>query len=51
MAKLKFTVRARAGLVGRRGLDGLWGDDPPFHTPVFVLTHPREPVLRPSENS
>jgi hypothetical protein len=25
---------------------GWWGDDPPFHTPVFVLTHPREPVLR-----
>ena len=24
---------------------GWWGDDPPFHTPVFVLTHhPREPV-------
>jgi dihydrofolate reductase len=23
--------------------DGWWGDDPPFHTPVFVLTHhPRE---------
>jgi dihydrofolate reductase len=25
--------------------DGWWGDEPPFHTPVFVLTHhPREPV-------
>jgi dihydrofolate reductase len=24
---------------------GWWGDDPPFHNPVFVLTHhPREPV-------
>jgi dihydrofolate reductase len=24
---------------------GWWGDDPPFHTPVYVLTHhPREPV-------
>lgn len=24
---------------------GWWGDDPPFHTPVFVLTHhSREPV-------
>jgi dihydrofolate reductase len=24
---------------------GWWGDDPPFHTPVFVLTHhAREPV-------
>jgi dihydrofolate reductase len=25
--------------------DGWWGDDPPFHTPVFVVTHhAREPV-------
>jgi dihydrofolate reductase len=25
--------------------DGWWGDDPPFHTPVFVLTHhAREPL-------
>ena len=25
--------------------NGWWGDDPPYHTPVFVLTHhPREPV-------
>ena len=25
--------------------DGWWGDDPPFHHPVFVLTnHPREPL-------
>ncbi|WP_018157053.1 dihydrofolate reductase family protein [Demetria terragena] len=24
---------------------GWWGDNPPFHTPVFVLTHyPREPI-------
>jgi dihydrofolate reductase len=24
--------------------DGWWGDEPPFHTPVFVVTHhPREP--------
>jgi len=27
--------------------DGWWGDDPPFHTPVFVLTHhPREPLAK-----
>ncbi len=27
--------------------DGWWGDDPPFHVPVFVLTHhPREPVTK-----
>jgi len=25
---------------------GWWGDNPPFHTPVFVLTHhPREPLV------
>jgi len=25
--------------------DGWWGEDPPFHVPVFVLTHhPREPL-------
>lgn len=25
--------------------DGWWGDDPPYHVPVFVLTHhPREPL-------
>jgi dihydrofolate reductase len=25
---------------------GWWGDDPPFHLPVFVLTHhPREPLV------
>src|SRR5207253_766102 len=24
---------------------GWWGDDPPYHTPVFVLTsHPRAPI-------
>jgi dihydrofolate reductase len=24
---------------------GWWGDDPPYHTPVYVLTnHPREPI-------
>jgi len=26
--------------------DGWWGVDPPFHTPVFVVTHhPREPLV------
>lgn len=34
---------------GRGGWDqqwkGWWGDEPPYHAPVFVLTqHPREPV-------
>jgi dihydrofolate reductase len=27
------------------GWQGWWGDEPPFHTPVFVLTHhPRAPI-------
>ena len=27
--------------------NGWWGDDPPFHTPVFVLTHhEREPLAK-----
>ncbi len=27
--------------------DGWWGDDPPFHVPVFVLTHHRrDPVVK-----
>lgn len=25
---------------------GWWGDDPPFHTPVFVLTHHPRPSLK-----
>jgi dihydrofolate reductase len=30
---------------GEEAWTGWWGDDPPFHTPVFVLTHhPREPL-------
>ena len=24
---------------------GWWGDDPPFHTPVFILTHHRRPSI------
>jgi dihydrofolate reductase len=28
-----------------RPWNGWWGDNPPFHTPVFVLTHhPRQPL-------
>jgi dihydrofolate reductase len=27
--------------------DGWWGDDPPFHTPVFIVTHhAREPAAK-----
>jgi dihydrofolate reductase len=30
---------------GDEAWNGWWGDDPPFHTPVFVLTHhPRRPL-------
>lgn len=30
---------------GEPAWDGWWGDEPPFHTPVFVLTHhEREPL-------
>lgn len=39
-----------ATIMGRRMFDTSeepWGDDPPFHTPVFVLTSvPREPLAR-----
>jgi dihydrofolate reductase len=32
--------------------DGWWGDDPPFHHPVFVLTHhEREPLQKEGGNS
>jgi dihydrofolate reductase len=34
-----------SGPWGDEPWDGWWGDEPPFHTPVFVLTHhPREPL-------
>lgn len=52
------TAKVGAHVMGRRmfsggdgpwesdpNADGWWGDDPPFHAPVFVVTHhPREPV-------
>lgn len=32
---------------GAEPWDGWWGDEPPFHHPVFVLTHhPREPLVK-----
>jgi dihydrofolate reductase len=32
---------------GQSPWEGWWGDDPPFHTPVFVLTHhEREPLRK-----
>jgi len=41
--------RAGAVVLGRRMFEnaGGWGDEPPFHVPVFVLTHEaREPVTK-----
>jgi dihydrofolate reductase len=55
-AEIEAIITAGAYIMGRnmfspgRGewdLDwkGWWGDDPPYHAPVFVLTHhPREPL-------
>jgi dihydrofolate reductase len=32
---------------GEQPWEGWWGEDPPFHVPVFVLTHhAREPVVK-----
>lgn len=37
--------RGEGGGWGDESWKGWWGDNPPYHTPVFVLTHhPREPV-------
>jgi dihydrofolate reductase len=30
---------------GAKPWNGWWGDDPPYHTPVFVLTHHTRPPL------
>jgi dihydrofolate reductase len=36
---------------GENPWEGWWGEDPPFHTPVFVLTHhPREPLEKQGGN-
>jgi len=55
-AELDAIVDARAFIMGRNMFGpvrgewtgdwrGWWGDDPPYHGPVFVLTHhPRDPV-------
>ncbi len=35
----------RGGAWGDEQWTGWWGDDPPYHHPVFILTHhPRDPV-------
>ena len=39
------TCSAPAAATWDESWKGWWGDDPPYHAPVFVLTHlPREPV-------
>ena len=55
-AEIDAIVAAKAYIMGRnmfgpergewtRDWRGWWGEDPPYHAPVFVLTHhPREPV-------
>ena len=55
-AELDAILAAKAYIMGRnmfgpvrgewdRDWRGWWGDDPPYHAPVFVLTHhPRDPV-------
>ena len=36
----------RGGPWGDEQWTGWWGDDPPYHYPVFILTHhPRDPVV------
>jgi dihydrofolate reductase len=49
--RFAVSVAATGAIVmGRRMFDhgeGPWGEDPPFHKPVFVLTHrPREPLAK-----
>lgn len=47
MGRGKFTPESGpwTGLGTDAEWRGWWGDDPPFHTPVFVLTHhPRPPL-------
>jgi dihydrofolate reductase len=44
MGRGKFGPASR-GPWGDNPWQGWWGDEPPFHKPVFVLTHhPREPL-------
>ena len=53
LASVGATIMGRNMFGGRPGpwseqepWNGWWGDDPPFHHPVFVLTHhPREPLV------
>jgi len=52
MANVGATIMGRnmfgggAGPWGEKPWEGWWGDNPPYHHPVFVLTHhPREPLV------
>ena len=52
LADVRATIMGRnmfgggPGPWGDEPWDGWWGDDPPFHHPVFVLTHhAREPLV------
>jgi dihydrofolate reductase len=52
MANIGATIMGRnmfgggPGPWGEEPWNGWWGDDPPYHTPVFVLTHhPRAPLV------
>ena len=61
----ELLARAGATIMGRRmfsggegsweddpNADAWWGDDPPFHHPVFVLTHhERDPVAKQGETT
>ena len=38
-------VRTNPWPVGRSDWTGWWGEDPPFHHPVFVLTHHPHPSI------
>jgi dihydrofolate reductase len=52
LANVGATVMGRnmfggEGPWGEDPWDGWWGDDPPFHTPVFIVTHyAREPLVK-----
>ena len=54
LSKTGATIMGRRMFSGGAGpweddpnADAWWGDDPPFHHPVFVLTHhPREPLAK-----
>lgn len=59
LANIGATIMGRNMFGGHPGAwdsgrpwNGWWGDDPPFHHPVFVLTHhPREPLVLEGGNS